>query len=178
MSSTALGFAAWNVGASRAAGANGEHTSTRSTQPGILTEFFLFLPLDSCWSVYLPHIQWDCSALFHHHVRCILPCSTICLLKLVFPRRAFANIKILSFSTSQVAFECVWTGIFTVLQIGRVQSLSCAMPSESSFFRDNSGKYLCCAEWPSHVLRHKSTDLDLRFHHYPRSYNLVGRDPP
>ena len=58
MSLTALGFAAWNVGASRAAGANGEHTSIRispSSPAGILIDFF-FMSLDSCWSIYLPHI--------------------------------------------------------------------------------------------------------------------------
>lgn len=62
MSLTALGFAAWNVGASRAAGANGEHTPIKVTvhispQPrlGILTEFF-FMSLDSCWNIYPPHI--------------------------------------------------------------------------------------------------------------------------
>jgi hypothetical protein len=37
------------------------------------------------------------------------------------PFRALAGLKISSFSTSQVAFECAWTGIFTFLQIGTVQ---------------------------------------------------------
>jgi hypothetical protein len=48
MSLTALGFAAWNVGASRAAGANGEHTISPSSfklqaQLGDTDRLFLYV---------------------------------------------------------------------------------------------------------------------------------------
>jgi hypothetical protein len=72
------------------------------------------------------------------------------------PFRALAGIKISSFSTSQVAFECAWTGIFTFLHIGIVQfaNLSYAVPvsSELKTFFSNSGKHLCHAKRPSRVL--------------------------
>lgn len=73
LSLTALGFAAWNVGASRAAGANVAGASI----------FLIFNGIAMC----------------------------------LFVTMALTNIRFLSFSTSQVTFECVWTGIFTVLQI-------------------------------------------------------------
>ena len=41
MSLTALGFAAWNVGTSRAAGVNGEHTSIRFTQVPVWIHYYL-----------------------------------------------------------------------------------------------------------------------------------------
>ncbi len=73
------------------------------------------------------------------------------------PLRALAGIKISSFSTSQVAFECVWTGIFTLLQIGKEQPLAhflrCAVSwLLKQFLRDNSSKHSCHAKRPSHVL--------------------------
>jgi hypothetical protein len=121
MSSTALGFAAWNSGASRAAGANGKSPHSRSTGDSDRV-FLLCLSIVAGPSIFL--IFNGIAVPLFVAMYASRPIQLIIFSLKRFFHRALANIKILSFSTSQVAFECVWTGIFTVLQIGRVQSLT------------------------------------------------------
>ncbi|KAH9979857.1 hypothetical protein BGW80DRAFT_1270840 [Lactifluus volemus] len=86
LSLTALVFAAWNVGASRTAGA---------------------------------HVD-GASALVIFTASAMILCIPM----------ALADAKIAFFSTSMVGFECVWTGIFTVLQIAASIFVTLSGPPE------------------------------------------------
>lgn len=77
MSSTALGFAAWNMGASRAAGANGESPQSRSTSAGDSDRVFLLcLSIVAGTSIFLI-FNGIAVPLFVTMYVCISPRSTI-----------------------------------------------------------------------------------------------------
>src|SRR6266852_9297173 len=102
--------------------------------------FFVFRQLlERLSSSYLTGLQCPFSSPCTYASRPVQ--QSVCSLK-TFPHRALANFKISSFSTSQVAFECVWTGIFALLQIGRVQSYTVSWSLDQKKICDNSGKHL------------------------------------
>ncbi|KAI0247469.1 hypothetical protein BJV78DRAFT_915369 [Lactifluus subvellereus] len=104
MSLTALVFAAWNVGASRAAGARVD---------GSALVIFTGSATPLCIAV------------------CVSRRTTGSLVAdRLFLHRALADAKIVSFSTSMVGFECAWTGIFTVLQIAASIFVTLSGPPE------------------------------------------------
>jgi len=67
--------------------------------------------------------------------------------------RALMDIDISFFSTSMIGFECIWTGVFTTLQMGMFYDyLFAPFRVVSDVVGIDSGEYLCHLERTSRVL--------------------------